>query len=72
MIKIIREGLYGKVFFECKQCYCQFIVDEQECEQDWNNHAIPWIYECPKCKAKCSSDKGCKRKAIGGLPNELE
>ena len=61
MIKIVEEGLYGKVFFECKQCYCQFIVDEQECNQDWDNHAIPWIHKCPKCKAKCTSNKGCRK-----------
>lgn len=62
MVKILEEGLYGKVLFECKQCYCKFVVDEQECNQDWGNYAIPWIFRCPKCKAKCESNKGCVKK----------
>lgn len=61
MVTIIKEGLYGKVLFKCSKCDCVFEVDEEECDQDWSIHSIPWTYKCPKCKNLCKSDKGCRK-----------
>jgi len=61
MVKILKEGLYGKVLFKCSNCDCIFEVDEEECDQDWSIHSIPWTHKCPKCKNLCKSDKGCRK-----------
>lgn len=61
MVKILKEGLYGKVLFECPKCSCVFEVDEEECDQDWSTHMIPWTHKCPKCKNLCKSNQGCRK-----------
>lgn len=61
MVEIVEDGLYGKVLFKCKNCECIFKADEEDCNQDWNIHSIPWTHKCPKCKTLCTSNEGCRK-----------
>lgn len=61
MVTIIKEGLYGKVRFNCERCECVFEADENECGEDWSRYDIPWTHKCPKCKTLCYSTTGMKK-----------